>query len=366
MKEVRKIIAKYRTTDRTKEKLALATVVSIEESSYRRIGARMLVSSNGTWTGGISGGCLEGDALRRSQKAIFSKQPSIVSYDTLDEAEQNIGIGLGCNGKIDVLFVPIDYDDPSNPIELLTQAVDANEVNIIIHVIEANSSTDILGKMSLVLDSNTLHPSLAFSIDELRSKIEETRIRRRPQFVTLNHANYGPVKLLVEYLRPEYRLVIIGDNYDVLAMTELVRSLGWQMHIVGRKKKMTKPLLASARQCYEYEEIEKAPIDEHTAVILMTHDFNWDKKLLPGLVAKKPVYLGMLGPKKRMEKMKIETGINLDKVPFFHSPIGLDIGAETPEEIALSILSEIVACFRNRDGRPLKFRTGTIHEREID
>jgi len=93
LKEIRNIIAKYDATDHSTEKLALASVVNVEESSYRRIGARMLVSSNGQWIGGISGGCLEGDALKRSQKAIFKNESSRVVYDTMDDDKNQIGVG---------------------------------------------------------------------------------------------------------------------------------------------------------------------------------------------------------------------------------------------------------------------------------
>ena len=116
MKEIRNIIQRYESAA-TNEQLALASVVHVEESSYRRIGARMLVSSNGEWIGGISGGCLEGDALKRSQKAIFSNRPSTVVYDTMDDDRNQIGVGLGCNGRIEVLFTPIDPEDPDNEIE---------------------------------------------------------------------------------------------------------------------------------------------------------------------------------------------------------------------------------------------------------
>jgi len=102
VKEIRQIIEKYESTDHNVEKVAIATVVNVEESSYRRIGARMLVSSSGQWIGGISGGCLEGDALRRSQTAIYNDQPSSVVYDTMEDDANQIGVGLGCNGRIEV------------------------------------------------------------------------------------------------------------------------------------------------------------------------------------------------------------------------------------------------------------------------
>ena len=109
--------------------------------------------------------------------------------------------------------------------------------------------------------------------------------------------------------------------------------------------------------------MEKVEFHDYTAVLLMTHDYNRDKELLPLILRRKPPYLGILGPKKRMEKLEKEAMLTrLSNEAYFYSPIGLDIGAENPEEIALSISSEIIAHFRHRDGTSLKHRIGRIHE----
>ena len=114
-----------------------------------------------------------------------------------------------------------------------------------------------------------------------------------------------------------------------------------------------------------YEEIDQIEVHEYTAVVLMSHDYNWDKAMLPHVLKKQPRYIGMLGPKKRTIKMQADLGdIDLEVLPNFHSPIGLDIGAETPEEIALSVISEIIGFFRDKQGTSLRYKEGTIHERE--
>src|SRR4029078_10413949 len=111
MKEIKSIIHAYNTIDFSHTKAALATVARVEGSSYRRTGARMLVLDNGTYLGGISGGCLEGDALRRAQKSIASNKTSVVTYDTTKDDDHQIGVGLGCNGIIDVMFTPLKVND---------------------------------------------------------------------------------------------------------------------------------------------------------------------------------------------------------------------------------------------------------------
>ncbi len=362
MKEIRNIIAKYQRSNRNEERLALATVVKIEQSSYRRIGARMLVSSNGTWIGGISGGCLEGDALKRSQKAIFNAKASIVVYDTLDDEDRNIGVGLGCNGRIEVLFVPIDFTDSNNPVELLINHVNQQKPSIILNLIDCPKDTLKLGHSKLLAEAMDADSYLGIPNEFLKKKIEEVRIKRRPQIIGYEHPAYGKIQVLVEYLRPEYKLVIIGDNYDVLAMIGLAKEMGWEIMVVGRTSKMSKQLVKEAHAIYEYEAFHEIKTDEFTSILLMTHDFEWDRKLIPSIIEKNPPYIGMLGPKKRLEKMSEALGLALDKLPNFYSPMGLDIGAETPEEIALSVLAEILSLFRSRDGSSLKFRQGTIHD----
>ncbi|MBS1526010.1 MAG: XdhC family protein, partial [Bacteroidetes bacterium] len=125
MKEIKAIIKAYDEADKTNVRLALATVVRVEGSSYRRTGARMLVMDNGVWVGGISGGCLEGDALKRARAAIQKSNASVITYDTTDNDPYQIGVGLGCNGVIDVLFTPLDPRNRNNPVEVLKACVNS-------------------------------------------------------------------------------------------------------------------------------------------------------------------------------------------------------------------------------------------------
>lgn len=363
MKEIRKIIDEYDSIDFSSESAAIASVVNVEESSYRRIGARMLVRSNGVWIGGISGGCLEGDALKRSQKAIFKNKPSRVVYDTMDDDKNQIGVGLGCNGRIEVLFTPIDKNDPNNPIEQLRTIVERNSPSTILKIVEADDE-DLLG-VSQLIDQDIKSISFCdLSNTDLSSLITTANEKRRPLLSSLKNSTGAELKVLVEYIKPETRLVIVGDNYDVNAFIGIANELGWEIHVVGKAKKLSKYAFASAKKVYDYEEAETIEVHDYTAVVLMSHDYNWDKKMLPIFMAKKPRYIGMLGPKKRMHKMQKEIAdLDLERLINFHSPVGLDIGAESPEEIALSIASEIVATFRDRKGTPLKHREGTIHER---
>src|SRR5690606_4708244 len=122
MKEQKAILEAYDRADKTR-RMALATVVRVRGSSYRSPGARMLITDDGTWTGSISGGCLEGDALRKARQVMTTKTPVAVSYDTSEESNQNLGISLGCNGIIDVLIEPVTCQHPHDPVTLFRNVV---------------------------------------------------------------------------------------------------------------------------------------------------------------------------------------------------------------------------------------------------
>lgn len=363
MKEIRRIIKEFDSIDHANEQVALASVVNVEESSYRRIGARMLVRSNGLWVGGISGGCLEGDALRRSQMAIFKGSASRVVYDTMDDDDNQIGVGLGCNGRIEVLFNPIDPGDDANDIEQLRSIVNKEEPSILLKIIESGHRDDLLGKSKVVYPGDQ-SDFLSIPFGLLSPVIERAIEKKKSQIGNVQVDGDEMIKILVEFIRPETKLVIAGDNYDVNAFAGIADELGWDLHVIGKKSKLSKQIFEKANSICEFHEAPSIRINPYTAVVLMTHDYNKDHALLKHFLTAHPAYLGILGPKKRMQKLLKDLDLPESNLPsFIHAPVGLDIGAESPEEIALSIASEIVSFFRNREGTSLKFREGTIHER---
>src|SRR4029079_17345307 len=132
MKEIRDIINAFDESQKLGKQTALATVVHVDGSSYRRPGARMLITDDGNMTGAISGGCLEGDALRKALLAMTQKKSKLVTYDTNDEDDAKLGMGLGCNGIIQVLIEPIDISNPDNPIQLLKILISKRQQNVLI------------------------------------------------------------------------------------------------------------------------------------------------------------------------------------------------------------------------------------------
>lgn len=372
MKEIKAIIKAYDLIKRAASHAALATVVRVEGSSYRRTGARMLVLDNGTWTGGISGGCLEGDALKRARLAINSLRPTLITYDTSEDDPHQIGVGLGCNGIIDVLFTPLDLNDKNNPIEILKACVNANrEVHVLLTV------TGISGKWDNIEAGKVIKFTGAESLKILKSTKIENEVNKSILY-QLKESKSAPahftrednslLEVFIEILLPEINVVLLGHQYDVYPMSRLLKELGWRVSVVADLLKINAQIIAYTDEIVSPDKFSSLIIDQHTAIILMSHDYKTDKKNLLKALATSAPFIGMLGPRVRSEKIwkdLDEEGNPVKEADMMrlHAPVGLDIGAVTPEEIALSLAAGVKAAFANRDGNFLKFRASTIHPR---
>lgn len=367
MKEINAIVARYREVDFTAARAALATVVRVEGSSYRRTGARMLVLDDGSYTGGISGGCLEGDALRRAQKAIALGTPSIITYDTTQDDSHQVGVGLGCNGIIDVLFTPLDPNDTNNPVQQLATLTHIRTPRVVLTITGAAAGSLLLGRSFLYAGAATLAAQFPVQsvVPILVADIAETLAQCTSRSVSYA-TDGGEIQVFIEVMVPAVQLVIYGGNYDVYPLVRIAAELGWHTTVVMNTAKADKALWAIAGKLVHHTNEPSPAIDQHTAVVLMAHDYNTDFANFRYALQTAASYIGLLGPRKRTQKMLdalAQEGRMLstaDEQRMF-SPAGLDIGALTPEEIALSITAEIRAHFAGRQGMPLRERRGTIH-----
>lgn len=368
MKEIRHIVETYGQIDFSKHRAALATVARVEGSSYRRTGARMLVLDNGTYLGGISGGCLEGDALRRAQKALASNQSSVVTYDTTRDDHNQIGVGLGCNGIIDVLFTPLDPADPVNPITLLRERMYSRRPRLLATITGCEAWPEVLGQ-SVPLEHREQWQH-DFPLPELSDKVlaDAQDVLNRCETQTLLYATPAgdEVRVCLEVLIPATHLVLFGSNNDIYPMARIGKELGWDLTVMANPLKVEKSLFAMPARVRHPKGEEQPAIDAYTAVVLMAHDYTSDLQSLRNLLNAPARYIGLLGPRKRAQKMfdtfeAENTPIPKEVMARIFAPAGLDIGALTPEEIALSIAAEIRACFAGRQGASLRLREGAIH-----
>lgn len=367
MKEIKSILQFFKDGQVTGEQCALAQVVRVEGSSYRREGARMIVFESGIFEGGISGGCLEGDALKRSQLAILKQEPSIITYDTSKELE--IGIGLGCNGIIDVLLTPVTSD--SKNIRTLEKCVSHRRTHIIVTITASNIKEEALklgGSFYYDTDKKVLegmesNETKNFILRKIDLVLEEGKSRSYTYT-----SEEGELDFHIEFIPAQYHLAIYGDNYDVYPLLKLAELLDWEVSLVGNIQKLKKEHLKQVKNIYPKHLPERPEIDKRTAVILMAHDFKTDVENLKKAIMSTAPYIASLGPKKRFEKIRNqfnEEGNSLSEKDLLriHAPCGLEIGADSPEEIALSICSEIISSFTGKEGGMLRNKTNPIHDR---
>ncbi|GAB3640317.1 XdhC family protein [Spirosoma arcticum] len=366
MKEITRILEVYEQVDFAERKAALATVVWVEGSSYRRPGARMLITDDGRWEGAISGGCLEGDALRKARQVMRDRSPIVVTYDTMDDDANSFGVGLGCNGIIDVLIEPIDPADVQNPVELLREFVQQRDVRVLATVLKADDSTRLTPGTRFVLTEQGNNAP-----DWLFNEMQAVLNTGNPATKSFLSAT-GTADVFLERIDPGIELIIFGAGYDVVPVAKLARELGWQVTVTDDCVAHLSPKRFPAATCVLFADraavIDQLTITERTSAVLMSHNFNYDRAVLQALLATDVPYIGMLGPRKRFDRMRDEfekTGHFFPDATFnrVHSPIGLDLGAETPDEIALSIIAEVKTFFTKRSGGFLKDKSGPIHER---
>ena len=373
MKEIREIIEAFDLAQEEGKQTALATVVQVEGSSYRSPGARMLVTEDGALTGAISGGCLEGDALRKAQLVMFQQQSMLVTYDTTDDDDAKFGVGLGCNGIIHILIEPIRPGQENHPISLLKKCLVDRRDQVLLTVFDlknkrsAQLGTCLLWREEVIAGSwQGLESFQAYLLEDVRDTL------RSGSSVIKRYGSTSPFHAFIEVVKPRVELVIVGAGNDAIPLAELAHVLGWGITVVdGRADYATPQRFPKAHQIIlskADQMVSQLAFDERTAVVLMTHNYNYDLTVIKNLLPLKVSYLGVLGPKKKMMKMidaieKEQTKPTDQDLQKIFAPIGLDIGAEAPEEIALSVMAEIKAVLEKKPGTFLKDKPGPIHSR---
>lgn len=370
-KEINEIIAAFKRAQQKGNKTALATVVYVEGSSYRRPGARMLVEDDGRMTGAISGGCLEGDALRKALLAIHQQQNKLVTYNTLDEDDIELGVQLGCNGIVHILFEPIDPQDENNPIALLERSQLFRRETVLVTLFSLHNFHGHQPGTCFFLDEESSYSKIDNAGLEAMVREDATYVLKAGASSIKEYSEFE-VTAFVELLPPPVSLIIIGAGNDAFPLVEMTGVLGWQITLAdGRSTHANAQRFPNVHQLITGKPeniIQQLIIDEWTVFLLMTHNYKYDLSMMKLLLQIKCRYIGTLGPKKRLERMLDELkeeGITVtdEQREMIYGPIGLDIGAEAAEEIALSVLAEIKAVFADRTGGFLRSRPDSIHAR---
>lgn len=319
-------------------KSVLATVVYLEGSSYRKPGVRMLVLENGTMVGAVSGGCVEKDIVRQAEEVFKTGVAKMMQYDGRYR--------LGCEGILHILL----------------EAFSPNEdfVNSLVEIFKTRQNFLITSKY-LREEGLNEHVGSFLTLENKKFNLSG----KLNGFKTTNYRLFQFEQLM----KPCFKLLIFGGEHDAVILCKMASELGWEVGIVAPPSELkTKEDFpeSSFFAATDVELLDLKFIDEETSIVVMSHNFSYDLKYLKVLNSYSFGYLGLLGPAKRREKLlsqllELEPEINSDFIELIHGPAGLNIGAETPQEIALSILSEILSVTRNKKPISLKYKKEGIH-----
>jgi xanthine dehydrogenase accessory factor len=359
------------------EPVVLATVVSAVGSVYRRIGGRMLIRGDGSSIGAISGGCLEAELIRRSRPMLRGGAPEIMSFDTRDPADAVWGSGVGCQGLVDVLVEPLLPDRIATRLPFYRQVLVPARHGVLATLIRATDDQAIPGTKVLITESSSetedaraveaaWEPVVSDARKELATGPSRVRMYSNPR---------GDWQVCFEVLEPSLRLLVLGGGPDAMPVTELARALGWRVTVVDHRPAFADPErfpAAEAVICSEPEHLaQHLALDEGMRVVAMTHSFPRDLIYLDLLLSAGVHYIGLLGPRRRTERLLSDLAGEGKHYPervlrCIHGPVGLDIGGETPEAIALSIIAEVQAVASGRCGGPMREREAPIHPPQTD
>jgi xanthine dehydrogenase accessory factor len=316
---------------------AMALLFSRQGSSYRRTGARMVVHASGSYAGGISGGCLEDDIRKKAILNLHLNRSEIIPYAT--KKNNSPGANLGCDGKLEVLVHPVNNEDPFNPVNVITRILDSRKPEVICTVVRLfQADPDIaIGSCFLKEDLEKFCQGQPWS-RQLEDRVAQMVKNGNSGTVILNSAGQNIAEFFIEIIQPRVQLIIVGNHRDVLPMATFSETLGWKTMVCGRKNEHLEKRCPTIRVMAA--DHLAGHIDPYTAVVFISHDFDADVINLPKVIEQNAFYIGVLGPEKRKQKL-LETIGKIEFSAKIAGPIGINIGSQSPEEIALATCAEI-------------------------
>ncbi len=386
MRELREILAEWER--RRGEPLALATVVRTRGSAYRRPGARMLIAGDGSTVGSVSGGCLETDVAERGLAVRAGGEPVVLTFDTTDPSDVLFGTGTGCRGIVDLLIERVPAGDraaaelglgggePRNVLGFASALLRERRRGVVATVVTAPPDAGarpgdhlFLREDGSIAHSDLADPLVAESLAATaREHLREGSARLVP-IATLA----GPVEAFLDRIEPPPGLIVFGAGYDAIPVVRLAEELGYEVTLVDHRAPFASrerfPRAKDILLGRPAEVWDRLSLTAETSVAILTHNYALDRELLQRLLPSPVSYVGLLGPALRKDEILDELrreGLALgdEALARLHAPIGLDLGADTPETVALAILAEMQAVRAGHTGGPLRERRGPIHSQD--
>lgn len=350
MSDWRNLLSLWNRLNETSEPALLFSIVDIQGSSYRKLGAHMLVSKDGQQAGTISAGCLESDLLSQVDDFFKGLLPRVVSYD--NRGDDIFALNAGCAGAICIL-VEDAFADEHNPIRVFA------EVN----------ATGTPGALATVIDGPDSLVGTRLGAAEVAQIVEYYELTQSgvvESEIIVGEEASAATRISVELIRPPVRLIIFGAQQDGRLLAELAARTGMSVVIADWRPRLLEQNDFNKQQ-HTIEimkargvEMDSVACDQHTAVVVMSHNFEQDKAALSSMLDRPFPYLGVMGPRKRTMQMLTDL-CRPDDAARLRFPVGLDIGADSPEEIAVSIVAEVISVFSRTSSKSLTGKDAPIH-----
>ena len=367
MATLRAIIDALQSAADHRESVVLATVVRITGSSYGGVGTRMVIRVDGSTIGIVSGGCLETDLAEHARMVHATKHAKLVTYDTRADDDAAWGLGLGCNGLIDVFLEPLDSANAGRLALMLREAKDSAAPVVLATVISGGRSSMIGAHLLVTGDETSAIGDWGSSkiIEHVKATVPAAMKEQRRGVVT----EYDGVTIAFETITPAIRLVICGSGPDVVPLVRFAGELGWNVTVVDHRPvtddHASRFPLARAVECADPDDlVSTAGVNAQTAAVVMSHHYARDLDYVRALLRSDARYIGVLGPGARSERMLADmsvAGDTIDRGERLHSPVGLNIGGDGPDGIALSIVAEVSAVMTGSDVKHLRDHAGALH-----
>jgi xanthine/CO dehydrogenase XdhC/CoxF family maturation factor len=340
--------------------MALATIVSVRGSTYRRPGARLLVPEHGAPVGNVSGGCLEGDVERIGREVMTTGAPRLELFDLTADGDEVWGYGLGCNGAMELFIEPAEH--AVGTAAALRTAVEDERACCLVTVLMSGDDGISPGARLLRHADGGEDGSLGSAdADALARRLADAALASGAS--TVEEAD--GLRLFVEVLEPPARLLVCGAGHDAIPLVRYAAELGWRVTVADVRR----PFLSHERfpEATAFSDADPGAVADlvddasRTYAVLMSHNYLRDVDYLRSLLAAGELaYLGALGPRKRTLQLLRDLD-RVDAIDRIHAPAGLDIGGEGPEEVAWAIVAEMLAVRRGRSGGMLRERRAPIH-----
>lgn len=345
MREVIEDVQRWREEG---EQIALATVIATWGSAPRKEGAKMALTPSGKISGSVSGGCVEGAVYESGLETLETGQAQLLEFGVADETAWDVG--LACGGHIKVFVEPMS--EPG--LERIQQWLHAEESAATVTVVSGPNGA-VGQKVYVAPDGEQYGTIEGMSVKEVAGIVENALNSGGPIRHTLS-AEPGELELFVDALLPSPTLLIIGGAHIAIALASIARTVGYHTILVDPRRAFGNverfPHVDRLIQAWPDEALEDLTLTHNTAVATLTHDPKIDDPALIGVLAGPAFYVGALGSTsthERRRKRLLEAGVTPEQIERIHSPIGLDINSQTPEEIAVAIMAEIVAARRGAE-----------------